>query len=142
MYPLETALAVSDAGRVPDLLRTPFPHTAHYDPDGDGEVLDSFDRIDAGGVTEAEADLCDARLRAGTLVLCDEGCGYLHFLVVTGPARGTMWIDSRCSDGGYGPLGVTFLEWYERWLDDTLAGGHGTWWLGPPVYPPGASPPA
>lgn len=140
LFPLETALARSDAGRVPDLLRTPFPHRAHYDPDRDPAVLRYYDRADAGAVAEDEADLYDLRLRAGTLALCDEGCGYLHFLVVAGPARGTLWIDARCGDGGYGPLGVTFLEWYERWLDDTLAGGRGTWWMGPAMYPPGATP--
>ena len=74
-----------------------------------------------------------ALLQAGTLVLCHEGCGYLHLLVVTGPTRGQMWLDAQCSDGGIVPLGVDFLDWYERWLDDTLAGGHGTWWLQSPA---------
>lgn len=137
MYGLETALHASGASEVPELLRLPFPHTERYDPDSDPEVLAFFDRRDTGEVSEEELDLYGIRLRSGALVLCHEGCGYLHFLVVTGPARGTMWIDSRGSDQGFGPLNVTFAEWYERWLDDVLAGGHGTWWFGPPVYPPG-----
>ena len=69
--------------------------------------------------------------RSGTLVLCDEGCGYRHFLVLTGPERGQMWLDATVGDDGYHPLGVDFLEWYERWLDDALAGKSGTWWLRP-----------
>ena len=63
--------------------------------------------------------------------------GYVHRLVVTGPAHGQMWLDARCGTGGYVPLGVSFLEWYERWLADVLAGGWGAWWLGPtpPTWP-------
>lgn len=138
LFSLDEAVGEAELGVVPDLVALPFPHAAHYNPGKDDAVLELWNRVDAGEVNEADADAFDARLRAGTLALCDEGCGYLHFLVVSGPARGTMWIDSRASDAGFGPLGVTFLEWYERWLDDVLAGGHGTWWLGPPVYPPQA----
>jgi hypothetical protein len=32
-------------------------------------------------------------------------------------------------DGGYVPLEVGFLDWYERWLDNALAGGDGAWWM-------------
>jgi len=52
-----------------------------------------------------------------------------HILVVAGPTRGTMWIESECNDGGYLPLRVDFLTWYERWLDGVLAGGDGIWWI-------------
>ena len=48
-----------------------------------------------------------------------------------------MWVDSRGGDAGFIPLDATFLQWYERWIDDVLAGGRGTWWFGEPVYPPG-----
>ena len=33
------------------------------------------------------------------------------------------------SDQGFFPLGVGFSDWYERWLDSTLAGGDGVWWM-------------
>ena len=69
-----------------------------------------------------ERERRDLYQTAGTLVLCHEGCGYLHLLVVTGPARGQMWLDGRCSDQGFVPLGVGFLDWYERWLDEAMAG--------------------
>jgi len=65
---------------------------------------------------------------AGTLTLCHEGCCYEHFLVVTGPGRGQMWLNGRAGDFGFSPMGVDFLGWYERWLDSTLAGGDGIWW--------------
>jgi hypothetical protein len=69
-------------------------------------------------------------MTAGTLVLCHEGCGILHLLVVTGPTRGQMWVDDRCNEQGLFPLEVGFFDWYERWLDSTQAGGNGVWWHG------------
>jgi hypothetical protein len=27
------------------------------------------------------------------------------------------------------PLYVGFLDWYEKWLDNALAGGNGIWWM-------------
>ena len=66
---------------------------------------------------------------SGTLVLCDEGCGYLHLLVVSGEARGQVWVDALVSDVGIFPIAPTFSDWYERWLDNLLAGGDGCWWL-------------
>jgi hypothetical protein len=40
-----------------------------------------------------------------------------------------MWLDATVSDGGYVPLDVCFLDWYEKWLDNALAGGDGVWWM-------------
>lgn len=124
--------AVWDYGEKPlpdDLLRVPFRHTAPYDPEKDDEIETLLERAERGDVPEAHADAIMGYETAGTLMLCDEGCGYHHRLVVTGPTRGSVWIDGRGGSGGFGPLGVGFLEWYERWLDDVLAGGHGTWWM-------------
>ncbi|HEU4559460.1 MAG TPA: hypothetical protein VFS20_16495 [Longimicrobium sp.] len=130
MFSLPVALRESEIDVDPGLLRAPFPHVEYYNPAKDPEVIAFWRRMDAVGGNDEEEELHVARERSGTLVLSDEGCGHLHFLVVTGPARGTMWIDSRGSDQGFIPLNATFLEWYERWLDDVLAGGHGTWWFG------------
>ncbi|HEX6368174.1 MAG TPA: SMI1/KNR4 family protein [Longimicrobium sp.] len=137
LFRLTTALRETKADTHPQLLATPFPHVRTYNPDTDPEVIAFWDRADRGEVSEEEQSFQSLREGAGTLPLCDEGCGYLHLLVVTGPARGTMWVDNRGVDAGFAPLDVTFLEWYERWIDDVLAGGRGTWWLGDPVYPPG-----
>jgi hypothetical protein len=65
----------------------------------------------------------------GALALCHEGCGYYHLLVVTGSSRGHMWLDGRVSDQGVEHFGMTFLSWYERWLDHVLDGENGIWWL-------------
>jgi hypothetical protein len=137
MYSLSVALHESGIDVDPGLLSAPFPHVEYYNPATDPEVIAFWRRMDAVGGNDDEEELHVAHERSGALVLCHEGCGHEHFLVVTGPARGTMWIDSRGSDQGFIPLNVTFLEWYERWLDDVLAGGRGSWWFGPPVYPMG-----
>jgi hypothetical protein len=137
LFTLGHALRASKLDEHPGLLGTPFPHLEAYNPDTDPEVIAFWDRADRGEVSEEEEDEQVRRQAAGTLALCDEGCGYLHLLVVTGPARGTLWMDSRGADAGFIPLGATFLQWYERWIDDVLAGGRGTWWFGDPVYPPG-----
>jgi hypothetical protein len=129
LFSLDDALQRSGVDRVPELLRLPFRHVERYEPEEDPEWNAFWERVADGGVDEAEKREWPLRERRGALELCHEGCGYLHFLVVTGPARGTMWIDGRSSDGGFAPLGVTFLEWYERWLDDVLRGGPGTWWI-------------
>jgi hypothetical protein len=116
MFPFERAIGPGGAG---DFFALPFPHAAAFNP------VDLFERPPA-------RDEPVPRWRydtQGTLVLCDEGCGYLHFLVITGAARGQMWLDGRVSDVGFVPLGVDFLDWYERWLDHMLAGGSGVWWL-------------
>jgi hypothetical protein len=124
MYSLAEAVT-KERGRLPDdFLRTPFPHTDAYNPFEDEE--DAEDE----GDEEDEGERSTLYQAAGTLVLCHEGCGILHLLVVTGPSRAQMWVDDRCNDQGLFPLGVGFLDWYERWLDSTLAGEDGVWWHG------------
>ncbi|WP_437983372.1 HEAT repeat domain-containing protein [Sorangium sp. So ce117] len=68
-----------------------------------------------------EEEAMDRALR-GTLSLGSQGCSYYTQLVLTGPARGqVVYIDL---DGGrpYFPESAGFLDWYERWLDELLAG--------------------
>src|SRR5262249_42930727 len=120
-----------------DFLRTPFPYVQEYNPYKDQDVEPFWQSADSGEISEDESERAYLYQTTGTLVLCHEGCGYLHLLVVTGPARGRMWFDGRCSDQGLSPLGVGFLDWYERWLDSTLAGGDGLWWLKRPIQQAG-----
>ncbi len=47
-----------------------------------------------------------------------EGCGYCSFLVVTGATRGQVWFNPDVASGGYIPLNLSFLDWYEKWLDE------------------------
>ena len=111
LLPLEMSMAVDGPGH--DLAKE-FPWTAAHNPHTGGP--DPDDEIFNEQV-------------AGTLALCHEGCGYYHRLVVSGPSRGTMWMDGRCSDQGFAPLNVDFPTWYRRWIDGVLAGGDGLWWM-------------
>jgi hypothetical protein len=123
---------VSRGGAGPAYGLIPFGESpALEDPSRNDFLRAPFAFSDAVGVGEPWADIDDyvENLRTGTLGLCDEGCGYIHFLVCTGPTRGEVWIDAAVSDGGFVPLRCGFMDWYERWLDDVLAGGPGTWWL-------------
>lgn len=63
----------------------------------------------------------DPRLVPGPLCLCDEGCGLLVWLIVTGSERGHMWRDPRCDYEDLHPMraaGVPldFAAWYLGWL--------------------------
>ncbi|MFE2043681.1 SMI1/KNR4 family protein [Streptomyces sp. NPDC059477] len=81
---------------------------------------DAFDRAHRAWLAEDEA--LSGRLTSGALCLSHEGCGYCHWLVVTGPDRGGMRIDERPADGAFGPLdGVGFGDWYLDWLEKSEA---------------------
>ncbi|RZL33608.1 MAG: SMI1/KNR4 family protein [Pedobacter sp.] len=63
----------------------------------------------------------------GVLAICNYGCGVSLNLVVNGNEYGNIWTDDRGNDGGIYPsqeLGnkerITFLNWYELWLDNSL----------------------
>ncbi|MFB6865630.1 SMI1/KNR4 family protein [Streptomyces virginiae] len=64
----------------------------------------------------------DPRRTAGALGLCDEGCGMMVWLVVTGSERGRMWRDDRCNGTDLHPMRDTdgsqldFATWYLGWL--------------------------
>ncbi len=57
----------------------------------------------------------------GRLPIVDYGCGAWFSLVVRGPRRGTVWLDSTDDSTGLYCLEVGFLTFYRRWLDDVAA---------------------
>jgi hypothetical protein len=128
LFPLEEAVTYRGPNVPNDFLSSPFPFVTAYNPYDDPNLSEYWKRSREGQITKQEYEARKFREVTGTLVLCHEGCGYLHLLVVSGPARGYTWLDATVSDGGYVPLGVSFLEWYERWLDSALAGTNGNWW--------------
>jgi hypothetical protein len=89
---------LSACGR--DLSR-PFPFTLATD------ALNADER-------ERLPDFCDEY--PGTLEVCHHGCGIHSYLVVNGPAHGTIW-DAR---EDFYPTGFTFGVWYRRWLERAL----------------------
>jgi len=130
LYSLAESVSKEPRGRVADdFLRTPFRHRHAYNPLDDPKLASFWRRVDEGDI-DIEEDPRYLYQTAGTLVLCHEGCGVLHLLVVTGPTRGQVWVDDRYNGQGLFPLEVGFFDWYERWLDSTLSGGNGIWWHG------------
>lgn len=52
----------------------------------------------------------------GVLEFCHQGCAIYSYLVVNGPAYGTVW-DGR---EDFYPTGLAFGVWYRRWLERAL----------------------
>lgn len=71
----------------------------------------------------------DASLQ-GTLAVVHQGCVYYALLVVSGEHRGRIvYIDLDGSGSPYFVDNPDFMSWYERWLDELLA-GYDTDWFG------------
>ncbi len=81
----------------------------------------------------------DRTFLPGTLTIAHHGCSLVTQLVVTGPARGRLLnLDCEGSTGPYVVEDADFLAWYERWLDEAVAGYDVGWfgeWL--PLDEPG-----
>lgn len=64
----------------------------------------------------------ERELWAGILPLGSQGCTYLHGLVLNGPHRGRVVnIDAEMQTPKFA-RDATFLDWYERWLDEVIDG--------------------
>ncbi len=63
----------------------------------------------------------------GVLYLCNFGCAIRFFLIVKGECLGEVWRDSQADDAGLMPecdesgRHMGFLDWYENWLDSSIA---------------------
>lgn len=123
VFPIEQSLEKSlDDAR---LLAAPFPHTSAWnlDPEAVGANFATGERIG-----EYDALYCRDEFVQGALRIHTEGCGRFTLLVVSGSESGHLWLDSRTDDHGIYPLvsaadpeaRLTFIEWYEAWLDRSL----------------------
>ncbi|BFV57657.1 hypothetical protein KCMC57_up27610 [Kitasatospora sp. CMC57] len=82
---------------------------------------DNQSYLAAFGAWDDEWEQLHASMTAGAICLSHQGCGYFTWLVVTGPERGTLFIDLRAADGTLepltaGPNRVGFRDWYLDWL--------------------------
>ncbi len=130
-------------------LAEPFPYSHHWNADDDW--FDELKRLSEAEIKRADRPLKELmaeppsednptkkRMKMqswyfdschinGTIPLCHEGCNYYDLLVVSGPMRGTVWIDGRTSDGGIAPVlqpdggPYTFATWYNDWLIASVA---------------------
>jgi hypothetical protein len=72
----------------------------------------------------------DRNFLRGTLRIADHGCSLFTQLIVTGPARGRLFnLDGEGPVGPYVVEDADFLAWYERWLDEAVA-GYDVGWFG------------
>lgn len=61
-------------------------------------------------------------LFAGILPIGSQGCTYLHAIVLNGSHRGRVVnLDEDCCRPRFA-FEANFLDWYERWLDEVIAG--------------------
>lgn len=77
---------------------------------------------DEGNSSEADKEE-SGWMYAGLLPIGSQGCTYLHALVLSGPHAGK--VVNLDIDGCQKPKFTfenNFLDWYERWLDEVLAG--------------------
>ena len=61
----------------------------------------------------------------GITFLCHEGCCMFNVLILKGKDKGTVWWFNFSDEVGVLPIihkekSVSFLDWYEIWLDDSL----------------------
>lgn len=56
----------------------------------------------------------------GWLPICDYGCADFFFIVLRGPRRGTVWVNSVDGATGLYCLEVGFGDFHARWLEDAL----------------------
>ena len=88
------------------------------DEPGEHEARLERDTAYAEGWDALRAEYLSAPWCHGRLPLVDHGCGDWFFLVLRGPRRGTVWVDSVAGSTGLYCLEVDFGTWYGRWLDD------------------------
>jgi len=83
------------------------------------------------GVTRTDFDRIAATLDEpfqGAIAIADQGCAYYATLVTAGAARGRVMYVSLDGGAPFFPADIDFLSWYERWLDELVAGFRHFWY--------------
>ena len=131
LEPLENALFDDLHYKRPDSLLDPSKPFVHTDP-WNLEFRPTVDVEDNEEEyykqkTEFEENYFNPSFRNGAIAIYDYGCAVSLNLVVNGQEFGHIWTDDRGNDQGIYPsyeLGnknkITFLNWYELWLDNSL----------------------
>jgi HEAT repeat protein/SMI1/KNR4 family protein SUKH-1 len=71
--------------------------------------------------------LPEDELFQGTIAIGHQGCSYYTLLVISGEARGRVLYMDEGLQPPYFVENDSFVSWYERWLDELLAGSDGSW---------------
>lgn len=102
----------------------PFPHSKAWN-----EVFEaSVDPDENEEEYERQYEIFSQHLMDGSIAICNYGCGVSLHLIVNGDEYGQIWTDDRGSDAGIYPsyelgnqMRISFLDWYELWLDNSIA---------------------
>lgn len=108
-------------------LAKPFPHTKPWN-----DVPPFPEDQDDESLWEAEMEqfykvYWNTKNVNGAIPICDQGCAYRNWLVVSGPEAGNVWEDLRTDQEGLRPTKLkgkrraTFLQWYDHWLQTAVA---------------------
>jgi hypothetical protein len=123
-------------------LSAPFPHSKPWNEESlllvgapakrDFDSDDDFEEaMEAWQDSEAAEKARDAYYDAagtgkGSVPICHQGCGFVDWLVVTGPEAGNVWHSYAPDEGGVAPVGTPdrprtrFSDWYLDWLHKCL----------------------
>lgn len=123
-------------------LAKPFSHVTDWNPVEDIAALDKQLMEIKDGTNENRLKAIWAAKTAlvsgeehnyGVLSVCNYGSSVTILLVVNGVEKGNLWTDYRTCDEGISPsceeefgnsTRISFLDWYERWLDKSKEGIH------------------
>jgi len=83
------------------------------------EMIMPFENDD---MSDEEFDTATSEIYAGILPLGSQGCSYLHGLVLNGPHSGKVVNMDMDRQRPSFTFEATFLDWYERWLDEIISG--------------------
>lgn len=117
-------------------LSKPFPYTESWNVEKElAELDEKIEQAYENGNEKLEEQLLAEKSALvdlpqndyGRLNISDYGCGITISLIITGQEKGNMWTDDRVNDGGIYPSAelentgkISFLNWYELWLDNTI----------------------
>ncbi|MHC6202564.1 SMI1/KNR4 family protein [Breznakiellaceae bacterium SP9] len=94
-------------------------------------IIEEKEENDA--ITDAEYEAETVKIFGGLLPIGSQGCSYSHCLVLNGPHAGKVVNVSEELDKPRFTFEPDFLGWYERWLDEVIAGDllqDGPQWFG------------
>jgi hypothetical protein len=132
LEPLENSLFQDLDYKRPDSLLNPsrpFLHTDAWNMNFEATVDEDENEEAYNRQFEAfQEKYFDPQYMNGAIGICNFGCAVSLNLIVNGNEYGNIWTDDRSSDYGIHPskeLGnddrITFLNWYETWLDNSLS---------------------
>ncbi|MBV8251632.1 MAG: SMI1/KNR4 family protein [Chitinophaga sp.] len=96
--------------------------------------------INDDDISDEDYDAALGSIYAGILPIGSQGCTYIHGLILNGPHEGKVVNLDLDRQKPIFTFEATFLDWYERWLDEIISGeltqGQPTWFgyrMGGPV---------